>query len=224
MPIAPWAWLARQATRFSPMNLLEKWENRRFDARHGTETLADVRLQGLAIDSPNRQLGNRYHPTPPRALRSVLARLAIDPADYSFVDIGSGKGRVLLVASAFPFKRIVGVEFAEELHRVAQSNIAAFLGRERGPVRHGPIESVLADATQYALPAGNLVLYFFQPFHGGVLREVLRNVRRAIDAAGARVWIVFFYLDNQRAVFDEVGGFEHRFAWRMFDVFESRPG
>ena len=224
MPASPLPWLKRNAWRFSPLNLLEKWENRRFDARHGTETLADAQLGDLSISSPNRKRAHRYTPTPPRALRQVLARLAIDPADYSFIDIGSGKGRTLLVASGLGFRRLVGVEFAEELHRAAQANIQSFLAHPRGGARHGPVEAVLADATQYALPEGNLVLYFFRPFHGPILREVLANVRRTVQARPARVWVVYLHLEDQRTDFDAVGGFEHRFAWRSFDVFECLPG
>src|SRR5579864_7137056 len=46
--------------------------------------------------------------------------------DFTFIDLGSGKGRVLLMASDYPFKRIIGVEFMLELHRVAQKNIAGY--------------------------------------------------------------------------------------------------
>ena len=226
-PLLPWLTSLRRnawhnAWRFSPMNLLEKWENRRFDTRHGTDTLADVRLQGLSISSANRQRGNRYHPTPPRALRTVLKRLAINPADFTFVDIGSGKGRTLLVTSELGFKRVIGVEFAEELHRVAQANIQAYA--RRGGTRTGVIEPVLADATQYTLPDGHLVLYFFQPFDAVVLRQVLANVRQAAQSRQAAVWVVFLYLADQRPAFDDVGGFTHAFSWRMFDVFACQPG
>lgn len=220
MPLLTLDWLKRQVWRFSPHNLLEKLENRRFDARHGTDTLADVRLQGLSIDGPNRERGHRYHPTPPRSLRQVLTRLAIAPADTTFVDIGSGKGRTLLVAAGLPFKRIVGVEFAEELHRIAQDNIQAFLARYPG----ARIESVNADATKYALPDGPLVLYFFKPFDTVVLRQVLANVRRCVEQQPRRVIVVFLYLEEERAAFDEVGGFVPLFSWRRFDVFECRPG
>jgi SAM-dependent methyltransferase len=217
------AWLKRTAWRVSPMNLLEKFENRRFDARHGTDTLADVRLQGLAITSPNRQRGNRYHPTPPRALKRVLTRLRIRPADYSFVDIGSGKGRTLLVASELGFRRVIGVEFAAELHGIAQANVSTYLARRNGAVG-SPIECIHADATEFQLPEGNLVLYFFQPFDAVVLRQVLANVRRSAEAQpAARLLVVFFYLADQGPAFDDVGGFMPLFSWQMFDVFECRP-
>lgn len=224
MPPSPLHWLRRNAWRFSPISLLEKRENRRFDLRHGTDTLTDVRLQGLDIASPNRQRGNRYHPTPPRALRQLLARLRIDATQFSFVDIGSGKGRVLLVASDLPFKRVVGVEFAEELHRIAQDNIARYVGG--GGSHDGAdarVVSVKADATAYAFPDGALLLYLFKPFHAGVLREVLANVCQAAATRAEPVLVAYLYLEDERAVFDEFGCFEPLFSWRRFDVFACQP-
>ncbi|MCE4553783.1 class I SAM-dependent methyltransferase [Roseateles cellulosilyticus] len=221
MPVSPLPWLRRHAWRLSPLGLLDAWADRRFDARHGTETSTDAQLRDLSIDSPNRRQAHRYTPTPPSALRRVLERLPIDRTGYSFVDIGSGKGRTLLVAAGLGFQRAVGVEFARELHRVAEANIAQFLNRAGGPAPGCAIESVLADATQYPLPAGDLVLYFFRPFHGGVLRDVLANALRHARHRRGRVWVVFLYLEDQRAVFDELGGFSHRFSWRRFDVFEA---
>src|SRR5689334_23652607 len=35
---------------------------------------------------------------------------------FTFVDIGSGKGRVLLMAAEYPFPHIIGVELLPELH------------------------------------------------------------------------------------------------------------
>jgi hypothetical protein len=46
--------------------------------------------------------------------------------DFTFIDLGSGKGRVLLMAAAYGFKRIIGVEFMPELHRVAEENIRKY--------------------------------------------------------------------------------------------------
>ena len=52
----------------------------------------------------------------PARFRKVLASLQIAFHDYTFIDFGSGKGRALLLASEFPFKRIIGLEFSPELH------------------------------------------------------------------------------------------------------------
>ncbi len=45
----------------------------------------------------------------------MMRSLPRDLADYTFVDIGAGKSRTLLLASRYSFAKIVGVEFAKEL-------------------------------------------------------------------------------------------------------------
>jgi hypothetical protein len=43
---------------------------------------------------------------------SVLPK---DLSDFTFVDIGSGKGSILFYACRYDFRRVLGVEFAENL-------------------------------------------------------------------------------------------------------------
>ena len=211
------AWVGRNHWRFSPMNLYEKFEKHRFDRRHGVDTELDVKLSDLRIDSPNKQRGNKYHATPPVSFKRVLKRLKVDLADYTFVDFGSGKGRTLLLASDFPFKRIIGVEFGEELHRNALSNIQRYKARH-----NAPIESVHLDATQFVLPDGPLILYFFNPFDGIVLGQILANIQRAASASSRKIFIVYLYLENE-GVIKESGQFVPVFRWHRFDAFECRP-
>jgi SAM-dependent methyltransferase len=210
-------WMGRNHWRFSPMNLYEKFEKHRFDRRYGVDTQLDVNLSDVSIDSPNKHRGARYHATPPVAFKRALKRLKVNLADYTFVDFGSGKGRTLLLASDFPFKRIIGVEFGKELHQHALSNIARYKAKH-----HSQIESIHADATQFVLPDGPLVLYFFNPFDGIVLEQVLANIRHAATRSKRRIFILYLYLENED-VFRKSGQFVPVFHWHRFDAFECKP-
>jgi hypothetical protein len=98
---------------------------------------------------------------------------ALDLQTHTFIDLGSGKGRALLLAAMYPFAGIVGVEVQPSLDAIARSNIERFAN----PAQHcHRIESLCADAREYAFPSGNLVLYLFNPFPDYVLREVLANL------------------------------------------------
>ncbi len=179
-------WVGKNHWRFSPMNLYEKFERNRFDRKHGVDTQLDVLLADLSIDSPNKHYGRRYHATPPVSFKRILKKLKVDLTDYTFVDFGSGKGRTLLLASDFPFKKIIGVEFGEELHRQAVSNIGRYKAKH-----HANMESIHLDATQFAIPDGPLVFYFFNPFDAVVLRQVLDNIRRAACESKRKIFIVY---------------------------------
>jgi tRNA1(Val) A37 N6-methylase TrmN6 len=67
-------------------------------------------------------------PTHPKLVYRILNLLNPEPGRYDFVDFGSGKGRVLLIASQFPFCQVIGVEFDRRLHAIAQENIRLFDG------------------------------------------------------------------------------------------------
>jgi predicted RNA methylase len=98
---------------------------------------------------------------------------AVDFATYTFIDLGSGKGRALLLASMHPFTHIVGVEVQPELNAIARQNIERF--NEPGQ-QCRRIESLCADAREYDYPLTNIVLYLFNPFPDYVLREVLTKL------------------------------------------------
>ena len=102
-------------------HLLDSW----FDIKYGTDTAGVVKLIDLKIDSVNIKNGVDYQPTIARHLKKIL-RTQIFPPKSVFVDLGSGKGRNLLVASQFNFKRVVGIEFSKELCNIAKKNVDIF--------------------------------------------------------------------------------------------------
>src|SRR5579863_4122649 len=98
-----------------------------FDRSHGVDT--DGKFDGwtylsdLNIQSANWIDGNDYAAIDPLRFQQAMAAFDFRFEDYTFIDFGSGKGRALLLASEFPFKRILGLEFAPELHTAAETNI-----------------------------------------------------------------------------------------------------
>jgi hypothetical protein len=89
----------------------------------------------------------------------------------TFIDYGSGKGRALLLASHYPFAQILGLEFAVELHHTALRNIQRY--RSRVVQECKAIRLILADATQFRPPAGDLVVLFHNPFTRPLVEKVL---------------------------------------------------
>jgi SAM-dependent methyltransferase len=202
--------------RFSPAQILEKYADRTFDRVHGTETRTFAELNTLSITGTNRRHGERYQPSPVYSLRRLLKRLDIRYADFSFIDFGSGKGRTLLIASELPFKRVVGVEFSEDLHLRAQKNIERY-----GKRRADTVVSVHADATEFALPQDDLVLYFFNPFSPPVLSRVLDNLLTSLQANPRRVILIYLCLPNM-AWLDKLTMFTCREKWHNYVVLEAR--
>ena len=113
-------------------------ESRAFDQEYGVET--------VWFDLFN------YEPSLPSVVRASLDALDIPFSDYTFVDLGSGKGRALFLAAERPFARVVGIEHRSALHRQAHHNLARLEGRV-----NAPIELILGDAATVPLPDGCLL-------------------------------------------------------------------
>jgi Methyltransferase domain len=112
--------------------------------------------------------------------------------DFTFIDLGSGKGRVLLMASAYPFQKIIGVELMPELYRAAQKNIAGY-STDRQQCRQ--IETVCMDARDFQFPDGPLVVYLFNPFSESTFAQVLENLRRSVEAVPRTAYVAYRFTE-----------------------------
>lgn len=112
--------------------------------------------------------------------------------NFTFIDLGSGKGRVLLMASDYQFKRIVGVEFMPELHRAAQKNISGYSNDSQ---RCRQIESLCMDAQDFQFPPGPLVVYLFNPFSEATFAQVLENLRKSAEQVSRPVYVAYRFTE-----------------------------
>jgi hypothetical protein len=163
-----------------------------FGLSRRVHTRGQLTLDRLSLVAGKRD-GHMYEPVRPSTARRVLRRLPIrDFTTYTFVDIGSGMGRMLLIASEFAFREIQGVEFAVELHRLAEHNISRCRNARR---KCRKVRSLLLDAADYTFPPGNLVLYFFNPFGHEVMEEVLQRLDASLKDEPRQAIVVMVYPD-----------------------------
>jgi SAM-dependent methyltransferase len=152
-----------------------------FDSEHGVDTEGEMDgwtyLSDLKISSSNWIDGTDYAAIEPERFHRLLGSLNIPFEETAFIDFGSGKGRALLLASEFSFRQIIGLEFAPELHAIAIEN----LGRYRSHAQKCEnIASVNVDFLDFALPAGPLLLYFFDPCHLRVFKRVIERIGQSL--------------------------------------------
>jgi hypothetical protein len=161
----------------------------RFDRKFHTDTSGRIELSDLDIDSHNKTFGIYYEPTPVKTLRSVFSNLPNDLSDFVFVDFGSGKGRVLLAASDYNFKKIIGVEFARKLHLIAQNNIRIYRSKTQ---KCFDIESICMDAMNFCIPLAKSVFYFFNPFVNPVMLQVLDNIKKSYLDKPRKIFVIYY--------------------------------
>jgi hypothetical protein len=174
-------YLLRAPARRSQLRL-----ERSFDQARGVDTAGIVSLSKLEISSPNREDGVRYEATSPAVFDDLVSRLEIEFEDFTFVDYGSGKGRVVLLAAELPFKRVIGIDFAPELVAVSRRNLMTY----RGSMSCPSVEIHCCDACDFEPPDGPLVLFFFNPFAEPVLTTVLGRLSGSLARSPRPVFIL----------------------------------
>ena len=159
-----------------------------FDLEHGVETSVRVHPTDLNIASPNWIHASPYFPTPSCFLAEAFSGLDVRFEDFTFVDLGSGKGRVLLMASEFTFRRIIGVEFSPELHTLAERNIASYKGTRQ---KCRDITSLCMDFAEFEFPDEPLFLFLYNPASKDLTRVLARNLLRSLEKRERKVWILY---------------------------------
>jgi SAM-dependent methyltransferase len=160
-----------------------------FDEAHGTDT-AEILVGHELGRSAGRgeHLVSHYETTSVGAIRSALDGLAIDFADFAFVDLGCGKGKPLMVAASYPFRELIGVDISPMCIVAARRNIARYEPEKIDPSR---IVLLNQDAEDFEFPDEPMVIYLFNPFPGAVLERVMANLERSLRKKPRRAVIVY---------------------------------
>jgi precorrin-6B methylase 2 len=124
---------------------------------------------------------NHYATMNYSTIRAVLEHLALNPSDV-FVDVGSGKGRVLCCAARYPVREVVGVDLSGAFCRVARENARRMRGRRAAISVH----ETMAQDFDYSEAT---VVFMFDPFGaatlGSLLEKISRDVHRSVRIAYA---------------------------------------
>ncbi|MBV9182995.1 MAG: class I SAM-dependent methyltransferase [Acidobacteria bacterium] len=131
-----------------------------------------------------------YQPVDPELFRAIMSSLEFDFTEFTFLDIGSGKGRALLLASEHPFKRIIGVELLPELNQIASVNIQKFSSPLQ---RCHHIETVRGDATQFIFPPEAMVIFLFHPLPEAELRELMLRLSTSLASLPRPIYLIYAY-------------------------------
>lgn len=160
-----------------------------YDWEHRVNTTAGT------VGWRNRLLGmfhSPYQPTETALFDEMLAALSdqvhADFQRFTFIDLGSGKGRTLLMASDYPFHRIIGVELLPELHKAALDNLRLYKSESQ---KCFALEANCSDATEFAFPGEPLVIYLFNPFPEDGLRTVIANLESSLREHPRHVYVLY---------------------------------
>lgn len=177
---------ARDST---PARLRHRYGDADYDWDHRVNTTS------AAVGWQDRLLGvfhSPYQPTEPALFHEMLdtqqMTAGLDFRDFTFLDLGSGKGRTLLMASDYPFRKIIGVELLPALDEIARENLRKYHSESQ---QCHALESICADATTFTFPAEPTLLYLFNPFPESGLRRVLDNLEQSLGTNPRPLYVLY---------------------------------
>jgi SAM-dependent methyltransferase len=178
-----------------------------FDQTHGVDTSGLVPAAHLLTGHPNDEHVTAYYGVAPSILRQLIVhwRETIPPHPihrYTFLDIGAGKGRGLLVASQQHFKKVIGIELNPALAAIARMNAAQFAAAHAADSTApllAPIEVLEQDALDYTFPRTPTLVFLFHPFEAPVLQQLLTNIETQLSRSKSAPALDILYVNAECA-------------------------
>jgi hypothetical protein len=187
-----------------------------FDAVFGVRTSGLIAGRHLKSGHKHDRHATAYFGVAPSVFIEMMKKWrrsgpAATIEDTTFIDIGAGMGRAMLMAATQPFRAVMGVELNPTLVRVAGKNFTVWrkAGRARARIR-----MTCGDAAEFMFSDGPCVAFLFNPFGAGVMRKLLRGMARSF--AGRPGELDILYVNNeQESVLEAQAGFERLFLGQV---------
>lgn len=175
-------WLRPPASEFAArMKHETDLENRLFDLRFGTDSFRRATLSELGTEQKTGYdfAGWGTCPVNESFFHEMMRASAADLSRFTFIDVGAGKGKALMLATEYPFRRILGVEIDEQLVSIARRNLTRYQSKRRKKVA---VELLCQDFLQWPVPREPALLFFNDPFPYHLADRALAHVEASVRA------------------------------------------
>lgn len=201
-----WQWLKKRRTD-TPIQAPPPLHP--FDQRYGVETSGLIPGEDLRSGHLHDGFNTAYYAMAPSRFQRVMEYWLADEShpsieNYSFVDLGCGKGRAVLMASEFRFREVIGVELHSSLAKIAEANVASWNSAKRAIC---PMRIVCQDATEFVFPSGRCLLYLFHPFRAPVFERLIERIESDFANRPGMLDLIYFNPEGGE-LFEKHGGFE----------------
>lgn len=187
-----------------------------FDVANGVRTSGLVAGRHLKSGHRHDRHATAYYGVAPSVFHRLIQRWqrtrpVAGIEETTFIDVGAGMGRAMLLAAGMPFRAVLGVELNPALARIARGNLAMW---RRSRPAAAPMRLSCADAVEFAFPSGACVAFLFNPFGPAVMRRFLRAAAKTF--AGRPGELDILYINNeQEGALEAARGFARLFLGRV---------
>ena len=175
------------------------YDNIRGALKYGSNTLIPIELKNLTITGGDIKKASRYEAVSFYMLEQLLTAFRKISGETSIIDLGCGKGRMMMVAPHFGFTNIKGIDFARELCQQAIANMKVkekqFPGI-KSKVIHQNVE-------EYDIRPGDSVFFMFNPFDSQVLKNFLRKLDASCEQFPRTTYFIYASPQHQQMLLDD---------------------
>jgi SAM-dependent methyltransferase len=165
-----------------------------FDERYGVDTGGLIGGGELRSGHPNDVFNTAYYGMAPSRFQWVMEQWLADRThavleEYSFIDLGCGKGRAVMMASEFGFRQVLGMELHPGLAKIAEKNVAVWRAAGRAVC---PVRIIRGDAAEFVFPDGACLLYLFNPFAAPVMKRLIERIEEDFRGRPGLLDLIYF--------------------------------
>jgi SAM-dependent methyltransferase len=187
-----------------------------FDEEFGVRTSGLVAGRHLKSGHRHDRHATAYFGVAPSVFRTLVkrwqrSRPGLWLEEVSFIDVGAGMGRAMLLAAEMPFRRVVGVELNPTLTRIAQKNLTIWRSSGRAVAA---MRVVNGDAVEFPLPAGPCLAFLFNPFGATVMRRLLKSWSKALTERAVELDLIYVNREQEH-VLERQAGFTRLFIGKV---------
>jgi SAM-dependent methyltransferase len=164
------------------------WHEIRRGSKYKINTIETADLDDLTIVEGDKTKSSRYEALNYYILETLLGAFCrLFPHEKNIVDVGSGKGRVMIVAAHYGFKNITGIDFAKELCDSANQNIRKI----QGQFPHTTFTIHCSDILNYNINAGDKVFFLFNPFNKEIMEKFLEKIDASVSRSPRTIYFMY---------------------------------
>lgn len=155
-----------------------------YEMYFGVKTSGNLNLDELRYN--NKKNLQSYEPAGYEIIDKLINIIEVDFSESTFLDYGCGKGRAVIVAAQYPFNKIIGIDLSDNLTDIAKHNVVIMKHKVASSVN-----IINIDAIDYQIPDCVNIVYFFNPFVGEILDNIINNIFISYHRAPRKLYVLF---------------------------------
>ena len=171
-----------------PLAIFITWHEIKRGAKYNINTIKRERLKKLTIEEGDKSKSSPYEALNYFILENLLENFRkLFPGENSLIDVGSGKGRVMVAAAYYGFKNIAGVDFAKELCAATERNINKIKPKFPGT----RFTVYCRDILNYTITEKDKVFFLFNPFNKEIMEKFSEIIERSVKEYPRTIYIIY---------------------------------